>query len=273
MLKEFNYQVARIFGTPLFKEKFNPIILNKDNIPKNGSVLLCGNHLHVLDQFPVICATKRVTHWMAKKEYFDSKIGVFFKMTGAICVDRKGNAKSSEYEAIDYLNKNSIVGLFPEGTRNGLKDEKIIDLYSFFQNDLSLDDFKYKINSKTLLSQINLLTELYNNHTISLDEYKKYIFNSKNALEMLAKAEVITYEQYDNSLLLPFKFGAVSMAQKTKSTIVPFAVTGDYKKENHNLVVNFGNPYKIESQDLELENDRLRKKVLTLLKDNNNYKC
>ena len=73
---------------------------------------------------------------------------------------------------------------------------------------------------------------------------------------------------YYDSLLLPFKFGAVSMAQKSNATIVPFAVTGDYKIGNDNLVVNYGEGFKISDRSLEEANTELRKNVLALLKQN-----
>ena len=136
-MSNLGYQIGRVFGTPYFKKHYNLKIINKEFIPKEGPILLCGNHLHVLDQFPVIASTSRTSHWMAKKEYFDGKLGPLFKMTGAISVDRFGDAKKAEIEAIDYLNQGSAVGLFPEGTRNGLKEEKLQELYELYSSDIS----------------------------------------------------------------------------------------------------------------------------------------
>ena len=67
--------------------------------------------------------------------------------------------------------------------------------------------------------------------------------------------------------LLPFKFGAVSMAKKTNATIVPFGITGDYKFRSKNLTIRFGKPYKIK-QDLETENKKLESIVGSLMKEN-----
>ena len=120
-----SYKVFRNIGVPIFKILYRPTILNKEYIPKEGPIILCGNHLHVLDQFPVICSTDRVTHWMAKKEYFDGNLGWFFKKTGAICVDRFGDASQAEREALEYLFKGEAIGIFPEGTRNQYENVKI----------------------------------------------------------------------------------------------------------------------------------------------------
>ena len=66
-----------------------------------------------------------------------------------------------------------------------------------------------------------------------------------------------------DAFLLPFKFGAVSMAKKTKSMIVPFAVTGDYKFRSKNLVYRFGKPIKY-GDDLAKQNEILTKAITDL---------
>ena len=272
-MSDFGFQVGRIFGTPYFKEKYNLKIVNSEAIPKSGAIILCGNHLHVLDQFPVIASTKRTSHWMAKKEYFDSKLGPLFKMTGAICVDRYGNAKAAEVEAINYLNNGSAVGLFPEGTRNGLKEERLKELYELYKNNMRYDEFKMEMPKNTLASQINLLEKLYKEGKITLEEYKDYILTSKESLLKLYEKNIISDFEYKDSILLPFKFGAVSMAQKTGAKIVPFGVTGDYKKNNQNLIVSFSEPFEVSKTDsLETSNFELREKIKKLVYSNINTK-
>ena len=66
-------------------------------------------------------------------------------------------------------------------------------------------------------------------------------------------------------VILPFKYGAVSMANKTNSYIVPFSITGKYSKRN--ITICYGLPYKV-SNDLEHENDILERKVIQLIKEN-----
>ncbi len=67
-------------------------------------------------------------------------------------------------------------------------------------------------------------------------------------------------------LLLPFKFGTVSMAEKTNATIVPFAVTGTYKFRSHNLKLTYGKPFKVDDMSLEDANDKLYKEILKMVK-------
>ncbi len=69
-----------------------------------------------------------------------------------------------------------------------------------------------------------------------------------------------------NLFLLPFKFGAVSMAKKTHATLVPFSVTGDYKFRSKNLVYNFGKPIKYNN-NLVVANILLSREIGKLMKE------
>lgn len=189
---EFGYKLLTPLMRILFRLYYNPTIINKERIPQTGPILIVGNHKHVYDQCLTIMATKRVIHYMAKKEYFDSKMAWFFKFVGCIPVNRSIKDTEATKKALDILNNNGAIGLFPEGTRNKTKD----------------------------------------------------IF------------------------LLPFKFGTVSMAKKTNATIVPFGITGDYKFRSKNLIIKYGEPFKIENMSLEEANDKLYHEVERLMKEN-----
>ncbi len=71
-----------------------------------------------------------------------------------------------------------------------------------------------------------------------------------------------------NKLLLDFKFGAVSMAKKTNSYIVPFGITGDYKFRSKNLIIRFGKPFKVINMNLETANNKLYNEVKKLMEKN-----
>ena len=70
-----------------------------------------------------------------------------------------------------------------------------------------------------------------------------------------------------NDLLLPFKMGAVKMAKETDATIVPFAITGEYKFLRNRLTVTFLKPFKVKDMDLEEANEKLRNMILKQIKD------
>ncbi len=71
-----------------------------------------------------------------------------------------------------------------------------------------------------------------------------------------------TRNKTNDTLLLSFKFGAVSMAQKTNATIIPSALTGDYKFHSKNLIIRFGKGFKVpKDMDLKEANNRLEKEI------------
>ncbi len=79
-----------------------------------------------------------------------------------------------------------------------------------------------------------------------------------------------TRNRTDN-ILLPFKFGTVSMAYKTDALIISFGITGDYKFRSKNLKIVFGKPFKVGNMNLVDANERLYREVKKLLEyDMNN---
>lgn len=124
--KRFKGEIGYSLLTPimrvLFRFYYNPKIINKEVIPKEGPILIVGNHKHIYDQCLTIMATKRVIHYMAKKEYFDGKMAWFFKLVGCIPVDRSIKDHNATDKALKVLNSGGAIGLFPEGTRNKAKD-------------------------------------------------------------------------------------------------------------------------------------------------------
>jgi 1-acyl-sn-glycerol-3-phosphate acyltransferase len=177
----------------IFKFYYTPKIINKEAIPKEGPILLVCNHKHVFDQCFAIIATKRPLRYMAKKEYFDGKHAWFFKLAGCIPVDRSIHDDKAKAAALEVLNLDGAVGLFPEGTRNKTNDKFLLD----------------------------------------------------------------------------FKFGTVSMAQKTGATIVPCGLTGDYTFRSKNLMFRVGEPFKVpKDMNLEEANDKLFKEMERLMKKN-----
>lgn len=115
---ERGYKILVPILSPIFKFYYNPKVIGKENIPTEGPIVIAGNHKHVLDQCLTIIATKRMIHYMAKKEYFEGKLAWFFRLMGCIPVDRQNTDIKSVKSAMKVLRKDGAIGIFPEGTRN-----------------------------------------------------------------------------------------------------------------------------------------------------------
>ena len=264
--KEFGYKLMRPFVTIKFKNKYHPVVFGKKNIPESGGIVVCGNHRHVDDQYNFMIATKRVIHMLAKDEYFKGKKEWFYRAAGCIPVDRSIHDENAKSEAREILNNKGAIGLFPEGTRNEVtsKEEEIQKISKIL--DISTEEVLSKLKNKcTRTTQVNLLIELSKDHKITKDELKEYILDADNALLKLYKKKIITKEEYKESLLLPFKFGAVSLAKKTNSLIVLFATVGEYNGEKDQLITRIGEPIDISSMELEDANKLLREKIIDLM--------
>ena len=118
------YNIYKYILGAVFLIYYRPKFVNKKYIPKEGPIIVAGNHIHLFDQCLPILSTRRMIHYMAKREYFDGKLAWFFKSSGCISVDRenKENAKIAVNTATNLLKNGYAVGIFPEGTRNKTND-------------------------------------------------------------------------------------------------------------------------------------------------------
>ncbi len=264
------YKVGKAILGPIYKRYYRPTIIGIENIPNEGNAIIAGNHIHLYDQCNVIISTKRPIFYMAKKEYFDdSKTKWFFEGVGCIPVDRSKKDTEAVESAINVLKNKDLLGIFPEGTRNHPKDEKIKELYDKFFFNLRYDYVLETLREKNVkLSQLNLLIKLYQDKKINREELDKALPYIDAKLKIYVDKGIITEDEYFDSLLLDFKFGAVSLAKKTNSPIVPMVATGDYKRKSKNLIVQFGKPFVVGDMSLEDANKKLRRIFIELLKSN-----
>lgn len=262
------YKFLTSILSPIYKFWYRPKIIGKENILEECSIILAGNHIHIMDQCNVIISTKRNIHYMAKKEYFDNKkVAWFFKLAGCIPVDRNNKDEKAKEKAIEVLENNHALGIFPEGTRNGLKEEKIKKIYKKYFFEMSYKSF-YKKMKKNKTSFVLYLEELLKNGVITELDYLNNIFDVDKYLKELISSGIITIDDYYDHILLPLKYGTVSLAQKTNAYIIPYAISGDYKFRSKNLTIKIGVPFKVED-DLEEANKRLDNEIKNLLREIN----
>jgi 1-acyl-sn-glycerol-3-phosphate acyltransferase len=114
------YAFGKIF-IQWFLRLFLPYTVNnKDNMPKNGRVILCCNHLSNSDPVRLAFTQHRQIFFMSKAELFKNKVvGALLSSLGAFPVQRgTGEAKTALNKAGELLAKEQVIGIFIEGTRS-----------------------------------------------------------------------------------------------------------------------------------------------------------
>ena len=116
------YKVVKPLVVFLVYVLYRPKVIGRENIPKTGRVLLAGNHTKWLDPVVLVAVQPRVIHFLAKIELFHGFTKWIVKGMGCVPVNRKIHDKNALQGAIDFLNKDLSVAIFPEGTINRTND-------------------------------------------------------------------------------------------------------------------------------------------------------
>ena len=109
-------------------------VVGKENIPKKGPIIICGNHRSFLDPPLIEVTCGRYSRFLAKEELTKNKFLAFLGYVfDAILVKRDSKEIVALKESLQTLKNGDCLALFPEGTRNGIaKGEKVKDGAAFF---------------------------------------------------------------------------------------------------------------------------------------------
>lgn len=115
------YRFSHALFSSYFKLFFRWKIYGRENIPSGGPYIICANHTSWFDPPLTGCTIppNQMVHFMAKDELFHMfLLGYFIRKLGAFPVRRDTADRRSIRLAMDILEKDGVLGLFPEGTRS-----------------------------------------------------------------------------------------------------------------------------------------------------------
>ena len=120
MLYTIEKFVVRVVMSIAFNLKFE----GRENIPKDTTVIFASNHRSNADPPFIGCALRGKHAFMAKEELFRNKFfGALIRSAGAFPVARGKGDTAVIDTAVEALNNNKSLMIFPEGTRS--KDGKV----------------------------------------------------------------------------------------------------------------------------------------------------
>ena len=124
--ERMTYRVLRLILSLLAYVLLRPQVTGRNNIPRNGAVILASNHLSFIDSILIPIVAPRHVTFLAKAEYFTGR-GLkgrlsrwFFTTIGMIPVQRddpRAGQRSLE-DALEVLQRGGAFGIYPEGTRS-----------------------------------------------------------------------------------------------------------------------------------------------------------
>ena len=118
------YIVARLIVGVVAHLLFRVKIRGASNVPSEGPVVLCANHIAWWDPVLVAVAVKRPVHFMAKKELFRYPVLAYlFRKIHAFPVNRGKPDLGAVKAALGVLQEGNILGIFPEGTRQKNREQ------------------------------------------------------------------------------------------------------------------------------------------------------
>lgn len=113
------YRIFRLMFRAFFYSLYRLKVYGTENIPAQGAVILCSNHISLLDPPIVGTPLQRKVHYMAKAELFNIPIlGRLISNFGAFPVKRGGVSRESIRHCLALLADGKVLGVFPEGTRH-----------------------------------------------------------------------------------------------------------------------------------------------------------
>lgn len=116
--KKTFYQKAHRILAPLIRFFQRIKVTGAENVPTDGPVLFCANHMAVRDPILIGASCKRPITFIGKKELFKVPVlGWLIKKLGAVPLDRSGSDVGAIKTSVSVLQRGGAVAIFPQGHR------------------------------------------------------------------------------------------------------------------------------------------------------------
>ena len=107
--------MRQLAGLLLFGWRYRLKVSGMDNIPKDGPVLLLGNHISYIDFALIQWATPRTIRFVVHDDYYSKPVfNWILRGVGAVSI-RPENSRNAMQNIINLLHDDCVVCLFPEG--------------------------------------------------------------------------------------------------------------------------------------------------------------
>lgn len=114
-----HYHFLHVIARPLLKALFKFQVFGAENVPATGSVLIMSNHASYFDPVFMGAAVQRGLHYMARSTLFKpGLIEWFLRNMNAFPVHLGVPDRKAIRQALELLENNELLLIFPEGTRS-----------------------------------------------------------------------------------------------------------------------------------------------------------
>lgn len=120
------FKICREIIRPICFFLFPRKVYGAENLTEDGPLIICSNHISLVDPVLLCLSIKQPVRFISKKEAFKFPIfGALLRGLGAFPVDREGRDIKAIRTCLSVLKCGDTLGIFPEGTRviRGKKSE------------------------------------------------------------------------------------------------------------------------------------------------------
>lgn len=125
MSAEYYAKIVRRFGK-LVRSVYRVEVEGIENVPAEGALLICSNHLSMADVLLIASVVPRQITFLAKEELFKMPlIGRFVKKMGAVPIKRGSGDVGALKQIINALAEGKTACVYPQGHRMPGKDPEL----------------------------------------------------------------------------------------------------------------------------------------------------